>query len=53
MEKMRENPEVVKLGSIVASIVLILGLLVSIMGRNKAPTKAASSKKKDQAKKKS
>lgn len=53
VEKMRENPEMVKLGSIIASIVLILGVLVSVMGRNKPPTKSTSSKKKDQAKKKS
>jgi hypothetical protein len=52
VEKMRENPQVVKLGSIIASIVVILGLVVAFVG-GKKPASSPKKKAKDQTKKKS
>jgi len=52
VEKMRENPQVVKLGSIIATIVIILGLIVAFMG-SKKPEPSPKKKDKVQSKKQS
>lgn len=53
MEKMRENPEVVKLGSIGLTIAIVLGVLVSFFGKKKKPVTSTKKKDKDASKKKS
>ncbi|ODN00055.1 Thioredoxin domain-containing protein [Orchesella cincta] len=53
VEKMRENPQAVKLGSIVLSILIILGIFISFVGGKKKPATSSKKKDKDASKKKS